>query len=297
MQFNGYIDLHIHTNNSDGQFSPSEIIEFAQKSGTQFIAISDHDSINGLEEFHENLPVDMFGIDAVEFSSFILLNNRKIRLHLLGYGFDTKNYKMVSLLDEMREKRLSAHHNLLRLLQEQNVCLSDESLAKLDLERYCWFDREVIKCLEQEHYSPSLICEYRKYFKAHRFSYGADYDLDIKRAIETIKASGGYAILAHPMAYKLDRDDVSSIILKLLTFGIDGIEVYQSDCSDADSDYLNEIATKYSLLSSVGSDFHRLINSDGRIIGRGIDDNLCLTETSFANKVLEKKMVFKGGAK
>ena len=92
-----YIDLHIHTTNSDGYFSPKEIVEMASKNDTSLIAISDHDSICGLPEFKENLKFGMHGIAGVEFSSYIMLNNKKIKLHILGYGFDENNIKMLNL--------------------------------------------------------------------------------------------------------------------------------------------------------------------------------------------------------
>ena len=77
-KMSGYIDLHIHTTNSDGHFSPKEIVNLAYDNNTSFISISDHDSINGIEELKENLKDGMIGINGVEFSSYILINNKKL---------------------------------------------------------------------------------------------------------------------------------------------------------------------------------------------------------------------------
>lgn len=289
-----YIDLHIHTLNSDGYYSPKEIIDLAQKNDTNFIAISDHDSINGLSEFKSNLKEGMIGVFGVEFSSFILINNKKIKLHILGYGFDVDNPKILTLLNEMKQKRITSHVNLLNMVKDELLRLPEDSLSKIDMQRYCWFDREFVKCLEKEEYPIDIIDYYKKYFKSNKFSYGPEYDLDVSRVIDAIKSANGYVVLAHPMAYKLDRDDITEIIKKLTNFGIDGIEVYQSDCKVEDSLYLMEVADKYNLLKSVGSDFHRDFNSDGRSIGVGINDNLCIEETSLTNKIMELKKCFKG---
>lgn len=289
-----YIDLHIHTLNSDGYYSPKEIIDLAQKNDTDFIAISDHDSINGLSEFKLNLKEGMIGVSGVEFSSFILINNKKIKLHILGYGFDVDNPKILTLLNEMKQKRITSHVDLLNTVKDKLLRLPEDSLSKIDMERYCWFDREFVKCLEKEEYPTDIIDYYKKYFKSNKFSYGSEYDLDVSRVIDAIKSANGYVVLAHPMAYKLDRDDVTEIIRKLTNLGIDGIEVYQSDCKAEDSLYLMEVADRYNLLSSVGSDFHRDFNSDGRSIGIGINSNLCIEETSLTNKILELKKCFKG---
>ena len=148
--------------------------------------------------------------------------------------------------------------------------------------------------MEEEKFPEELVNYYKKYFKYNKFSYGKDYELDCRKVISTIKKADGYVVLAHPMSYKLNKEKISSIISKLVNYGIDGIEIYQSDCSIEDSLYLKQLAKDHCLLTSVGSDFHRSINSDGRIIGRGINNNLCINETSLTNKILEKKKYYKG---
>lgn len=289
---NKYIDLHIHSINSDGFFSPSELISMADNNDTKLISISDHDSINGLKEFQSSLKKDMIGFSGVEFSSYILKNGKKIKLHILGYGFDENNIEMKKLLQEMKEKRIKAHLDLLNMVKEQLLNLPEKSLSKIDMERYCWFDREFIKCLEQENYPFEQIDYYKHFFRINRFSYGNDYEIDAKRVIDSIHSANGFAILAHPMDYKLSREDITNIILKLVEYGIDGIEVYQSDCNFEDSVYLNNLADKCNLLKSVGSDFHRDFNSDGRIIGKGINNNLCIEETTLTNKLLSLKKYY-----
>lgn len=289
---NKYIDLHIHSVNSDGFFSPSELVSMADNNNTKLISISDHDSINGLKEFQSNLKGDMIGFSGVEFSSYILKNGKRIKLHILGYGFDENNVEMKKLLQEMKEKRINAHLDLLNMVKEQLLSLPEESLSKVDMERYCWFDREFIKCLEQENYSFEQVDYYKHFFKINRFSYGTDYEIDVNRVIDSIHSANGFAVLAHPMAYKLDREDITNIILKLVDYGIDGIEVYQSDCNFEDSVYLNNLADKCNLLKSVGSDFHRDFNSDGRVIGKGINNNLCIEETTLTNKLLSLKKYY-----
>ena len=97
------------------------------------------------------------------------------------------------------------------------------------------------------------------------------------------------------MAYKFSKDKhkVEIIINKLIDMGIDGIEIYQSDCKIKDSLWLKQIVDSKNLLYSVGSDFHRIINSDGRQIGLGIDNNLCIEKTSLSNEIIREKKFFK----
>lgn len=289
-----YIDLHIHSTNSDGTFTPSQLVDMASNNKVGILSITDHDSIEGLNEFQYNLPSDMTGVKGIEFSSFIIDNNKKIKLHILGYGFDENNYLFTSLVNEMREKRINKHLELLENIREKIKRLPEEEIQKLNINRYCWFDREVISCLEKAKYSKETIDELRKYYKANRFSYGNDYDLDVKRVIDAIHQAGGYVIFAHPMAYKFsdDRDTILRIISKLISMGIDGIEIYQSDCISDNTRWLRKIVNENNLLYSVGSDFHRNINSDGREIGLGIDNNLCIEETTLTNEIIETKKYF-----
>ena len=290
-----YIDLHIHSNNSDGAFSPKQLVDIADKNNVGMLSITDHDSISGLEELKCNIPYDMLGVKGIEFSSFIIDNNEKIKLHILGYCFDENNYLFQSLVKEMTEKRIDKHLKLLKELKEKIKKIPEEELKKININKYCWFDRKVISCLEQAKYSKEVIDEIKMYYKANRFSYGSDYDLDVKRVIEAIHLAGGYVIFAHPMAYKFsnDKDTVLRIINKLIQMGIDGIEIYQSDCLSVDTLWLGKIVNDNNLLYSVGSDFHRVLNSDGRQIGLGINNNLCIKETSLTNKIIKCKKYFR----
>lgn len=294
MEETGYIDLHVHTNNSDGYFSPNEIVSLAGDNNTSILSICDHDSVDGIGEFKKSLKKNMIGINGVEFSSFLQNRQEKMKLHILGYGFDLDNSNVKELLDEMKLKRLNAHLALLEFMKKSLQSLPEESISKLNIERYCWFDREIINCLEYEKYPSEIIDYYKNHFKNNKFSYGADYELDCNRVISAIKKANGYVVLAHPFAYGFDKQKIVKIINALSNYGIDGIEVYQSDCSKVNSEFLIELSEDYNLLCSAGSDFHKLKNSDGRVIGKGIDNNLCIKDTSLTQKILTKKMYFEG---
>lgn len=237
----------------------------------------------------------MLGVKGIEFSSFIIDGKEKIKIHILGYCFDENNYLFQSLVNEMNEKRIDKHLKLLKDLRQKIKKIPEEEIAKLNINKYCWFDREVISCLERAKYSKEIIDELKMYYKINRFSYGNDYDLDVKKVIEAIHLAGGYVVFAHPMAYKFsnDKDKILRIINKLIYMGIDGIETYQSDCLNADTLWLYKVVADNNLLYSVGSDFHRTLNSDGRQIGLGINNNLCVKETSLSNEIIKSKKYFR----
>ena len=126
-----FIDLHIHSNNSDGTFAPKQLVDIAEKNNVGILSITDHDSISGLDEFKCNIPYDMLGVKGIEFSSFIIDNNEKIKLHILGYCFDEKNYLFQSLINEMTEKRIDKHLKLLKEVKEKIKRLPEEEIEKL----------------------------------------------------------------------------------------------------------------------------------------------------------------------
>lgn len=292
---NKYIDLHIHSNYSDGNFTPKQLINIAENNNVKILAITDHDSISGLREFKDNISYGLFGVNGIELSSYIVDNNENTRIHILGYCFDEKNYLFQKLVNEMNDKRRNIHLRLLKELREKIKKIPEEEIKKININRYCWFDREVIECLEKSKYPKEIIDELKLHYKINKFSYGDDYNLNVRRVIDGIHSAGGYVVLAHPMSYDFsyDKDRVSRIINKLIDMGIDGIEIFHTECSLNDTIWLREIVNKNNLLYSVGSDFHRFIDSDGRQIGLGIDNNLCISETSLTNEILKTKKYFK----
>ncbi len=287
-----YIDMHIHSKYSDGYFDVKEIVDMANQNEICFMAISDHDSIKSLAELQLEIPEGVYGTSAIEISTYMMLNQEKIKLHLLGYGFDSGNCELEKVLLELKKRRMYFHKKFLEKLKSSFNNLPIEEIDKLDIERYCWFDRDILACLKSCIKSSQELENYLTFFKKNKMRYGIDYPIEISTAIAAINAAGGISVLAHPMAYNLSYEKVQIIIKQLIDMGLQGIEVYQSDCSSYDSIRLLEEVNKYNLLYSVGSDFHRIINSDGREICKGINNNLCVSSTSLTDYLIEKKLVF-----
>ena len=95
------------------------------------------------------------------------------------------------------------------------------------------------------------------------------------------------------MAYRLKEDKVLLLLKKLKEYGIDGVEVYQSDCSIKDTQFLLNYSIKNELLTSSGSDFHKVVSSDNRMISYGINHNLCVEQTSLTDEIIDNEEYFK----
>lgn len=289
-----YIDMHIHTNNSDGYFSPQEIIDMSYDNETSIIAITDHDSIDGIAQFQKSLKSNMVGINGVEISSVVNYKKQKYKLHILGYGFDLNSNSILELNNLMRDKRKKSHYEVLCNVENIIGKLPESAENLINFNKYCWFDREVIRILEREKISEKDLKNIKFYYQKNRFSYGNNYELNIDDVIDIIHKAGGLVVLAHPTDYKYDFELMKELIYYLKKKGIDGVEVFQSDCSLNNTLKLMALNKKLNLLNSVGSDFHRNINSDGREIGKGINNNLCVENISIIDELKTKKLIFKG---
>lgn len=289
-----YIDLHTHSFYSDGNYTPMRLVNMAEQNKVGIFAISDHDTMAHLTDYKDALFDNMYGTNATETSSRIIFNGDILRLHILAYGYDESNKDYTQVINELRYKRLHAHIKTIEALKQKFSDLPLESIINLNLERYCWFDRDVIACIKKETNDPEIVRKYIDYFHSNKFRYGKEYPLPAKQVIEAINSDGGISVLAHPFDYGLSFDEIKMVIKELTDYGLQGIEVYRADCSRDKSQLLMNEVNKYNLLYSVGTDYHRIIKSEGKEIGTGINNNLCISETSVSNKLLSMRKLYTG---
>lgn len=282
------IDMHVHSTHSDGELTVEEILNYAKTKNVGTLSITDHDSLNAN---YQTFSSDINYINGIEFSSNIYINNKRVKIHLLGYNMDLNNSKLLKFVDLYKEKRLFMHQKSIEILKELYLGISDEIIESLYKEEYCWFDRFIIKKLTENNVSEVVIRDVQNYFKLNRFSYtdsSVEYEMEFKDVLEIIRVSDGISILAHPFSYNLDKNEILLLINKLINHGIKGVEVYQSDCSFEDSFFLKKICESKMLLQSVGSDFHKFNSSDNREIGTGIENNLCYSDCTLVQKIRRK---------
>ena len=163
-----YIDMHIHSKYSDGHFDVKEIVDMANQNEICFMAISDHDSIKSLTELQLEIPEGVYGTSAIEISTYMMLNQEKIKLHLLGYGFDSGNCELEKVLLELKKRRMYFHKKFLEKLKSSFNNLPIEEIDKLDIERYCWFDRDILACLKSCIKSSQELENYLTFFKKNK---------------------------------------------------------------------------------------------------------------------------------
>jgi len=243
-----YADLHIHTHYSDSTSSPLEVLKDAKKNEIACIAITDHDTIDGIKptikaakEF--NIEV----IPGVELSAE--MEGRDI--HILGYMFDYDDQTFINHLKDMQSSRLKRMEKMIKKLKGLGIdgIKMDEvcALAKSDA-----VGRPHLATIMIE---KGVVSDYREAFNSYLADWAPAYVPKFKQtpieAIKMIHDAKGVAVLAHPFITKVDE-----LIVQFVAAGLNGIEVYYPNISKKITEYYRNIADKYQLIATGGSDAH-----------------------------------------
>ncbi len=240
------IDMHVHTNASDGVLSPKDAIQRAIENGLSGIAITDHDTVTGaLSVDHLKIPDDFTVIKGIEFST--MQNNKEI--HILGYNLDVYNANLQNLLKNIQNFRSNRVHKILGKLKRFNIVLDFEEVQGEEPPESIGRPH-VAKALIRRGFVRDISEAFDRYLAKGRLAYVERYKLETKETIELIKNLGGFSVLAHPGL--LSDKDIFSVLEK----GIEGIEVYHPKHSQFATDKLYELAKDRQLIITGGSDFH-----------------------------------------
>lgn len=265
------IDLHIHTNKSDGAFSPKEIIDEAVKNEVDTIAIADHDTVeaydNNLFEYAKANNVKL--IKAVEISTKI----DKAGIHVLGYNIDVNNKEFNEKLYKLRNARHIYLHDVAKKLKELGYKVNVEELDKVDAVTKAHIALDIVENSENKEI---LMQDFGHIPEKGEFietimnegcpAYVTKATITPKEAAELIRSAGGKAVLAHPVAYEhednLTDDEILDIVKDMKADGIETNYIYINRNNETINEIKkwNEFANKCNLPVTVGSDFH---NKDG----------------------------------
>ena len=243
---NTLIDLHMHTNHSDGYYSPLELINKVKEKNLNVISITDHDSTNALEEaitIGKDFGVEV--IPGVEVSTDI----EDKEIHLLGYFVDIHNSELIKYLSFFREER---YHRAKRIVRKLNNLGLDISLDDvLEIAKNSAVGRPHVAFAMMK---LGIVTDYYEAFQKYLRDNGPAYERKIhvspQSALKLINDAGGLSFIAHPGHIK------ESILMTLINAGIDGIEVTHPSHNEYQMKFYRGIVNQYCLLESGGSDFH-----------------------------------------
>ena len=261
------IDLHIHTNQSDGALSPIEIIDEAKKQEVYTIAIADHDTVGAytkeLFEYAENNGINI--ITAVEISTRI----NKCGIHVLGYNIDISNTELINKLKTLRNARHDYLYKVSNKLMELGYIIDIEQLDKIETVTKAHIALNIIN---NEKNKEILLKNFKHVPSKGEFietimnekcpAYVKKETVTPKEAASIIKKAGGKVVLAHPVAYvyedNLTDTDISNIIYEMHADGIEANYLYTDRNNHLinETEKWNKFAKDNNLFVTIGSDFH-----------------------------------------
>jgi 3',5'-nucleoside bisphosphate phosphatase len=253
-----YADLHVHTIYSDGMYSPEGVVKTALNKGLKAISVTDHDGVEGVGPTIEAaLGTGLEIIPGIEVSTVI----EKNEIHLLGYFIDWQNVSFIEKLDKMKENRVSRIREMIRLLREKDMEISEEKVLNMSLGgtigrlhlAHVMLESGLVKTINEAFWR--YIGNGKSCFVGHK-------RFEFTDAINMIKEFGGVPVLAHPASSAIDKH-----IPELISAGLRGIEVYHTRHSSGDSRRYLQLVEENALIITGGSDCHGL-KKDAPLMGK-----------------------------
>ncbi len=243
-----YIDLHIHTDYSDGTFSPKEVIRYAQGIELSAIAITDHDCVEGiLPALEAAKEMDMEIIPGVELSSEI----DDFEIHILGLLIDWQDPWFKEQLKTIRNARTERMQKMVEKLNELGVGIKLDEVLALSKEEGAVGRLHLARALYEGGYTHSIRQVFARYIGRKGPCYVKRMVISPKEAIDMIRKVKGIPILAHPGNMQHDE-----VVPELVNYGLMGIEALHIDHTSSAAGHYKQLAQKYGLLLSGGSDCH-----------------------------------------
>lgn len=246
------IDLHCHSYYSDGLLSPKELVARALDAQLTFLALTDHDTVDGLKELHAaaaEQPITI--INGIELS----VHWKKYDIHILGLGIDPTNESLEQLIQQQKTLRIARAQQIGAILKDVGVQDAYEKAHTL-----AGHERvgrpHFAAILVQEGKAPDIQGAFKRYLGRGKIAYVPSAWINLKKAVEGIVHAGGQAAIAHPLKYKLTRTKLHELIKDFKMVGGVGIEVISGETTPADAQAVALLCKKFDLLASSGSDYH-----------------------------------------
>ena len=255
-------DYHIHTNYSDGVFSPEKIVDLALEAGLQAISLTDHDNVLSYEialEYLKTKEVDMKVIQGIEVNTLY----KDYEVHILGYFPDTTKSDFKNLLKIQQQARTKQTKEILALLaKKEGIKIKYEDVKNMVAEGGSIGRPHIAKAITNAGGTSNVMEAYSKYIHRNSQVYVERKTVSPFDAVEVIYDSGGIPVIAHPY----DIDIAEKLIKDLMNCGLLGIEAYHRKHSPAIVEYFSSMAEQLGLIVTGGSDFHAPNIMNGQII-------------------------------
>ncbi|HIQ72902.1 MAG TPA: PHP domain-containing protein [Candidatus Cottocaccamicrobium excrementipullorum] len=276
------VDLHVHSNASDGTLSPTQVVNLAKEKGLSAIALTDHDTVKGIPEaVHAANQTGIELVPGIELSCMY----EGCEIHILGLYINPNEADFAQAIEELAAVRARRNEEMLRRFNEGGFGITREELTAGNPDTVIT-RAHFARVLVEKGYASSMNQAFQKYLQ-----YGGPYcmrkeKISPRRAMEILTKNHAFPSLAHIMQYKLGWSENEKLVSYLKDLGLKGLEIYHSSHNQGQIPRLTKLAKDYGLLPTGGSDFHGSNKPDIQIgIGRG---NLNLPYTLLAD--IKKEM-------
>lgn len=246
------VDLHVHSNKSDGSLTPTELVHLAVEKGLSAFALTDHDTTAGIKEAIDaaaQLPIEV--IPGIEFST----EYEGKDIHIIGLYINYEDPCFKEQIQSFVDSRILRNRKMCALLQESGISITYEQLKET-------FPGSVItrghyaKYLLEHGYVKSMPEAFDRYIGDHAKCFVPREKVTPIQAVTLILKAGGIPILAHPTLYHMSYARLETLVSRLKDAGLIGIEAIYSTYTASEERQMRNIAAKYDLCISGGSDFH-----------------------------------------
>jgi predicted metal-dependent phosphoesterase TrpH len=258
------IDLHTHSTASDGSMSPAELVRHAKENGLSAIALTDHDTVDGIEEaLEEGSRTGIEVIPGIELSV-----EYQPEMHILGYFTEKSVYKSIrqelTLIKQGRDER---NIKIIIRLNDLGINITENEVRNVAMGEIVGRPH-IARVLVSKGYVNSIEEAFDKYLSKQGLAYFRRFELKPADGIKAIRNAGGIAVIAHPVFLRKSYEEMDKLLGELKEYGLAGIEAIYSENSKEDTGNLLRLAIKHELLATGGSDFHGTFKN-GIEIGSG----------------------------
>ena len=264
-------DLHIHTTNSDGTKATQEIINMCQELDIRTMAITDHDNIEGSKELIRTHPSEIEVYSGVE----LTIKSKTGRMHMLGYNIDLDNPTLNHYLLENRKVSI---YNLLLYIEiikkDFGIVITNEEIEAIIFKPGNIGRPDLANLLIRKGICTSVDDAFDRYLNyAYKKASSVKKGITYEEGIDLIKGAGGVPVLAHPNSLLLSDRALDKKVKEMSRYGLEGIETIHINESEPERKYYHELAMRYNLLETGGTDYHG-DNKPNVLLGSGINNNV-----------------------
>lgn len=286
------IDMHCHSIYSDGEKTPDGLIDDAIDKGIGTIAITDHDTLNGIKTIDRTkskvIKSGIMIVDGIELSA----KSTKGTMHILGYDFDKEDKSLNNKMSELRDNRINSVLSVMeQIKRDYGIRFTYEDIRDLVNANHNLGRPDLAKLCMKYGYASSVNEAFLKYLNDANEkvrSIGCRKGIEYSECIDLIAKSNGIPVLAHPKSLELSEKEFLILLKEMIKCGLMGIEVYHSSHSPREMDYYLKIANEYGLLVSGGSDYHGPIVKPSIELGTGINNNLKIKKLSLTDEIVKR---------